>query len=168
MTSALAKLLRQSISNEKAMVTVFEEISYVKSYLTIQKMRYKDKIEFSIDVSPEIMNSKIVKFALQPLVENAIYHGLKYKETKGNLTIKGYKDGEKAVLVVEDDGIGMDEHCLEHIFDGSKKTNKSNGVGVPNVQKRIQLYYGPEYGITYKSRKGEGTVATVTVPLYFK
>lgn len=168
MTSALAKLLRQSISNDKAKVTVSEEINYVKSYLTIQKMRYKDKLEFSIDVSPEIMGVKIIKFALQPLVENAIYHGIKYKETKGNLKIKGYKEGEKAVLVVEDDGVGMDEQSLEHIFDGTQKGDKSNGVGVPNVQKRIQLYYGPEYGITYKSRKGEGTVATITVPLYFK
>ena len=168
MTSALAKLLRQSISNDKAKVTVSEEINYVKSYLTIQKMRYKDKLEFSINVSPEIMNVKIIKFALQPLVENAIYHGLKYKETKGNIIIEGYKDGEKAVLIVKDDGIGMDEQSLEHIFDGTQKGNKSNGVGVPNVQKRIQLYFGPEYGITYKSRKGEGTQATVTVPLYCK
>ena len=168
MTSALAKLLRQSISNDRAKVTVSEEINYVKSYLTIQKMRYKDKLEFSINVSPEIMNVKIIKFALQPLVENAIYHGLKYKETKGNLIIEGYKEGEKAVLVVKDDGIGMDEETLKHIFDGSQKGNKSNGVGVPNVQKRIQLYFGPEYGITYRSRKGEGTEVTVTVPLYCK
>ena len=168
MTSALAKLLRQTISNDKAKVTVFEEINYVKSYLTIQKMRYKDKLEFQINVSPEIMNTKIIKFALQPLVENAIYHGLKYKETKGNLIIEGYRDGEKAVLVVKDDGVGMDEQTLEHIFDGSKKGDKSNGVGVPNVQKRLQLYYGPEYGIKYESRKGEGTVATVTVPMYCK
>lgn len=168
MTSALARLLRQTISNDKAKVTVSEEINYVRSYLTIQKMRYKDKLEFQINVSPEIMSVKIIKFALQPLVENAIYHGLKYKETKGNLVIEGYKEGEKAVLVVKDDGVGMDEQTLEHIFDGSQKGDKSNGVGVPNVQKRLQLYYGPEYGITYKSRKGEGTVAIVTVPLYCK
>ena len=168
MTSALARLLRQTISNDKAKVTVSEEINYVRSYLTIQKMRYKDKLEFQINVSPEIMSVKIIKFALQPLVENAIYHGLKYKETKGNLVIEGYKEGEKAVLVVKDDGVGMDEHTLANIFDGSKKGEKSNGVGVPNVQKRLQLYYGPEYGITYMSRKGEGTVATVTVPMYCK
>lgn len=168
MTSALAKLLRQTISNEKDQVTVFEEINYVKSYLTIQKMRYQDKLEYSINVSPEIMGVKIIKFALQPLVENAIYHGLKYKETKGNLVVEGYKEGESAVLIVKDDGVGMDEQCLEHIFDGSKKGAKSNGVGVPNVQKRLKLYYGEEYGITYTSKKGEGTVATVRVPLYCK
>ena len=168
MTSALARLLRQSISNDKDQVSISEEIQYVKSYLTIQKMRYKDKLEYSIDVSPEIMNVKIIKFALQPLVENAIYHGLKYKDTKGNLKVSGYKDGEVAILTVSDDGIGMDEQSLEHIFDGTKKGRKSNGVGVPNVQKRLKLYYGEEYGITYKSRKGEGTMAIVMVPLYSK
>ena len=165
MTSALAKLLRQSISNDREQVTVAEEIEYVRSYLTIQKMRYKDKLEYSIEVSPEINHIMIIKFALQPLVENAIYHGLKYKETKGNLNIRGYERGDKAYITIADDGVGMDEDVLEHIFDETMKEHKSNGVGVPNVQKRLQLYYGPEYGISYISRKGVGTVATVTVPL---
>lgn len=165
MTSALARLLRQSISNDKEQVTIAEEIEYVRSYLTIQKMRYKDKLEYSIEVSPEINHILIIKFALQPLVENAIYHGLKYKETKGNLNIRGYERGDKAYITIADDGVGMDEEVLEHIFDESKKEHKSNGVGVPNVQKRLQLHYGQEYGISYISRKGVGTVATVTVPL---
>lgn len=165
MTSALARLLRQSISNDKEQVTIAEEIEYVRSYLTIQKMRYKDKLEYSIEVSPEISHVMIIKFALQPLVENAIYHGLKYKETKGNLNIRGYERGDKAYITIADDGVGMDEEVLEHIFDESKKEHKSNGVGVPNVQKRLQLHYGQEYGISYISRKGVGTVATVTVPL---
>lgn len=165
MTSALARLFRQSISNDKEQVTVAEEIEYVRSYLTIQKMRYKDKLEYSIDVSPEINHVMIIKFALQPIVENAIYHGLKYKDTKGNLSIRGYVRGKKAYITIADDGVGMEEAALEHIFDETKKEHKSNGVGVPNVQKRLKLYYGQEYGISYISRKGVGTVATVTVPL---
>ena len=165
MTSALARLLRQSISNDKEQITVAEEIEYVRSYLTIQKMRYKDKLEYSIDVSPEINHVMIIKFALQPIVENAIYHGLKYKETKGNLSIRGYVRGNKAYITIADDGVGMEEAALEHIFDETRKEHKSNGVGVPNVQKRLKLYYGQEYGISYISRKGVGTVATVTVPL---
>ena len=166
MTSALAKLLRQSISNDKEQVTLAEEIEYVRSYLTIQKMRYKDKLEYSIEVAPEILHVMIIKFALQPLVENAIYHGLKYKETKGNLNIRGYERGSKVCITIADDGVGMDDETLEHIFDETKKAHKSNGVGVPNVQKRLQLYYGAEYGITYISRKGVGTVATVTAVSY--
>lgn len=165
MTSALARLLRQSISNDKEQVTISEEIEYVRSYLTIQKMRYKDKLEYSIDVSPDIHNVMIIKFALQPIVENAIYHGLKYKDTKGNLSIRGYARGRKAYITIADDGVGMEEEALEHIFDETRKEHKSNGVGVPNVQKRLKLYYGPEYGISYISRKEVGTVATVTVPL---
>lgn len=165
MTSALARLLRQSISNDKEQVTISEEIEYVRSYLTIQKMRYKDKLEYSIDVSPDINNVMIIKFALQPIVENAIYHGLKYKDTKGNLSIRGYARGRKAYITIADDGVGMEEEALEHIFDETRKEHKSNGVGVPNVQKRLKLYYGPEYGISYISRKEVGTVATVTVPL---
>ncbi len=168
MTAALARLFRQSISNEKEMVTVAEEIDYVRSYLTIQKMRYQDKLEYSIDVDESILYERIVKLVLQPLVENAIYHGLKYKDTKGNLDIRGYRKGNKICLTVADDGAGMDEETLAHIFDerkSSEKKQKTNGVGVPNIQKRLQLYYGMEYGLSYVSRKDVGTVATVTVPL---
>ena len=165
MTSALARLLRQSISNDKEQITISEEIDYVRSYLTIQKMRYKDKLEYSIEVEPEILHVMIIKFVLQPLVENAIYHGLKYKETKGNLDIRGYKRGGKVYFTISDDGVGMDGETLSHVFDESRKEHKSNGVGVPNVQKRLQLYYGPEYGLSYISRKGVGTVATVSLPL---
>ncbi len=165
MTSALARLLRQSISNDREQVTIAEEVDYVKSYLTIQKMRYKDKLEYSIDVSPEISKVKIIKFALQPLVENAIYHGLKYKETRGNLMIRGYKEGEKACIIIEDDGAGIPPQIKAHIFEERKKEKGRKGVGAPNVQKRLQLYYGPEYGLTYKDREGGGTVVIVTVPL---
>ena len=82
MTSALAKLLRQSISNDREQITVAEEIDYVRSYLTIQKMRYKDKLEYTIDVEERILDVWIIKFVLQPLVENAIYHGLNIKRPK--------------------------------------------------------------------------------------
>lgn len=165
MTSALARLLRQTISNDKEQVTMEEEMEYVRSYLTIQKMRYKDKLEYSIEIAPEIRHIMIIKFALQPIVENAIYHGLKYKETKGNLNIRAYEREKKVYITIADDGVGMDEDTLNHIFDETKREHKSSGVGVPNVQKRLQLYYGQEYGISYISRKGVGTVATVTVPL---
>ena len=165
MTSALARLLRQSISNDQELVAVEKEIDYVRSYLTIQKMRYQDKLEYSIDIDPEIRFVEIVKLTLQPLVENAIYHGLKYKESKGNLDIRGFADGKDAVITIRDDGIGMEEQTLAHIFDETEKEHKSNGVGVSNVQKRLQLYFGPEYGISYESKRGEGTMAIVRIPL---
>ncbi|WP_373212956.1 cache domain-containing protein [Ruminococcus sp. 5_1_39BFAA] len=164
MTASLARLLRQSISNEDEVVSVSQEIEYARSYLTIQKMRYKDKLEFQIDVEPSIGGAQIVKLVLQPIIENAIYHGLKYKESKGLLLVHGYQDGENVVIKIQDNGVGMDAETLAHIFDRHKVNYRSNGVGVYNVQQRLQLYYGSDYGITYQSEKGKGTTATITFP----
>ncbi len=164
MTASLARLLRQSISNEDEVVSIGNEIEYVRSYLTIQKMRYKDKLEFEIDVNPSVKHIKIVKLVLQPIVENAIYHGLKYKESKGLLIVRGYTKGENAVIEIIDNGVGMDKETLEHIFESHKVNYHSNGVGVYNVQKRLQLHYGADYGITYRSEPGTGTTATIVIP----
>ena len=164
MTASLARLLRQSISNEDEVVPIANEVEYARGYLTIQKMRYKDKLEFQIDVDSSILYIPLIKLVLQPIIENAIYHGLKYKESKGLLIVKGFmKDGNE-VLQVIDDGVGMDEETLAHIYDKHKVNYHSNGVGVYNVQKRLKLYYGDDYGITYESEKGKGTTATITIP----
>ena len=164
MTASLARLLRQSISNEEELVTIGQEIEYVRSYLTIQKMRYKDKLEYEIDVDPYITHIPIIRLVLQPIVENAIYHGLKYKESKGLLRVHGYQKGENIVIDIEDDGVGMDEETLKHIYDKHKVNYHSNGVGVYNVQQRLVLYYGKDYGIIYHSEKGKGTTASVVIP----
>ena len=109
MTASLARLLRQSISNEDEVVPLAREVEYAKGYLTIQKMRYKDKLEFEIDVEPSILNIPLIKLVLQPIIENAIYHGLKYKESKGLLQVKGFMKDGNAVLQVIDNGVGMDD-----------------------------------------------------------
>ena len=164
MTASLARLLRQSISIENELVTIGQEVEYVRSYLTIQKMRYKDKLEFEINVDPRITHAQIIRLVLQPIVENAIYHGLKYKESKGMLKVHGYELGERIIIDITDDGVGMDEETLKHIYDKHKVNYHSNGVGVYNVQQRLVLYYGKEYGIIYHSEKGKGTTATVVIP----
>jgi two-component system sensor histidine kinase YesM len=164
MTASLARLLRQSISNEDEVVPIANEVEYARGYLTIQKMRYKDKLEFQIDVDSSILYIPLIKLVLQPIIENAIYHGLKYKESKGLLIVKGFMKDGNAVLQVIDDGVGMDEETLAHIYDKHKVNYHSNGVGVYNVQKRLKLYYGDGYGITYESEKGKGTTATITIP----
>lgn len=153
MTASLARLLRQSISNEDEVVPIAKEVEYARGYLTIQKMRYKDKLEFQIDVDSSILYIPLIKLVLQPIIENAIYHGLKYKESKGLLIVKGFMKDGNAVLQVIDDGVGMDEETLAHIYDKHKVNYHSNGVGVYNVQKRLKLYYGDDYGITYESEK---------------
>ncbi|MGB8451056.1 MAG: sensor histidine kinase [Anaerocolumna sp.] len=164
MTSSLAKLLRQSISNEYEFLTIGQEVSYIKSYLTIQKMRYKDKLEYEIDVDKDICEYEIVKLILQPIVENAIYHGIKFKETMCLLRIRGYSAGNNIIIKIMDNGVGMSDDVLAHIFDEHKHNHKSNGVGVYNVQMRLRLYYGKNYGISYESVPGEGTTAAITIP----
>lgn len=164
MTSSLARLLRRTISNEQELVAIREEIDCTEAYLTIQKMRYKDKLEYSIAVEDSIKEEKIVKLLLQPLVENAIYHGIKYKEGKGTIEIRGFRKDRLIWLEVEDDGIGMDEDALAHIFEKHVRDTKSNGVGVSNVNERIRLFYGPEYGLRYESEPGRGTRAVVVIP----
>lgn len=164
MTSALARLLRQSISNDNERIPLEREVEYAKSYLTIQQMRYKDKLEYEIDVAPDIKKVAIINLILQPLVENAIYHGIKYKGAKGMVKIVGYREDEKIILKVIDNGVGMDEETLTNIFDKSKAKEGSNGVGVYNVQTRIRLYYGEPYGLQFESVAGEGTTVTITIP----
>ena len=164
MTASLARLLRQSISNEDEVVPIANEVEYARGYLTIQKMRYKDKLEFQIEVDSSILYIPLIKLVLQPIIENAIYHGLKYKESKGLLIVKGFMKDGNAVLQVIDDGVGMDEETLAHIYDKHKVNYHSNGVGVYNVQKRLKLYYGEDYGITYTSELCKGTTATITIP----
>ena len=137
MTASLARLLRQSISHE---------------------------LEFEIEVEPCIAHVPIIRLVLQPIVENAIYHGLKYKDSKGLLKVHGYMKGENVVIDIIDDGVGMDEETLKHIYDKHKVNYRSNGVGVYNVQQRLVLYYGKDYGIIYHSEKGKGTTASVVIP----
>ncbi len=164
MTSSLAKLLRKSISNKNEVVTLEEEIEYTKGYLTIQKMRYEDKLEYEIDVEPAVLRTEIVKLIVQPLVENAIYHGIKYKEGKGLIRVEGGFQGDEIVIRVTDDGVGMTKEELNHIFDERKTDTRKNSVGVLNVHRRIRLYYGIEYGLSFESEKGRGTTVTIHLP----
>ncbi len=165
MTSALAKLLRKSISNKNEMVTLEEEIEYTRSYLIIQKMRYVDKLEYEIDVEPAILQMEVVKLIVQPLVENAIYHGIKYKEGKGLVRIEGGFWEDQVVLRIIDNGIGMTKEQLAHVFDERETDTRKNGVGVLNVHRRIRLYYGGEYGLSFESRAEEGTTVSIHLPL---
>ena len=169
MTSALAKLLRQSISNEDEIVTVEREIEYTRNYLAIQKLRYRDQLEYIIDIDEEVLHRKIVKLVIQPLVENAIYHGIKYLDGKGMLLILGEIQDGKVVITIRDNGVGMDEETLKHILEKKpepkeKQRKKTSHVGVYNVQNRLQLYYGKEYGLVYESMPGMGTGVSVIIP----
>ncbi|WP_180270771.1 cache domain-containing sensor histidine kinase [Sporanaerobium hydrogeniformans] len=163
MTSELAKLLRQSISNGLELIPLYQEINYAKSYLSIQKMRYRDQLNYEIEVDPAIENVQIIKLIIQPLIENAIYHGIKNKETEGNILIKGYEKDEKIILEVEDDGIGMSEETRAHIFEEKETNLKKNGVGVYNVYSRLKLHYGQKAEMFCESELGKGTCMKITI-----
>jgi len=165
MTSALARFFQQVIGNSVFYVTVWKELEYTRNYLIIQQMRYKDKLDFEIQVEEEIFECKIIKLILQPLVENSLYHGLKYKEGQGHIKITGYRQGDKLIIKVMDDGAGIREEKLKQIFsEGNESHHKYNGVGMRNIQSRIKLYYGEAFGLQVESEEGAGTTITVTIP----
>jgi two-component system, sensor histidine kinase YesM len=164
MTSALAKLFRLSISKGEEIISIRSEIEHIKSYLTIQKIRYKDKLDFEIDVDPEILDNKTLKIILQPLVENAIYHGIKNKIGVGVIQIKGKNTGDRILMQVIDNGIGMNMESISDILEKHISQN-GNGVGVKNVNERIKLYFGDQYGLEFISEPDVGTTANIWIPV---
>lgn len=164
MTSVLARFFRQAIGNSKIYVSVWQELEYTRNYLLIQQMRYKDKVAFRILVDEDVMECAIVKLVLQPLVENALYHGLKYKTTQGNIIITGGREGDLVILKIQDDGAGMSKEALASVFKEKVSDKRHNGVGMKNIEDRLKMHYGPDYGLFVESEEGRGTTVTVTIP----
>jgi two-component system sensor histidine kinase YesM len=163
MTSSLARLFRSSISKGKELVSIRTEVEHISNYLTIQQMRYKNKLDFHIDVEPRLMHYQTLKIILQPLVENAIYHGIKNKVGTGLITIEGREEAGEILFHVKDNGVGMDESILNTIFN-RKIPAEEKGMGVTNVHERIQLFFGKTFGISYESEPDVGTTVTVRIP----
>ncbi len=168
MTSALARLFRASISKGSELVPIRNEVEHISNYLTIQKMRYRDKLDFYIDVDDAIKGNLTLKVLLQPLVENAIYHGIKNKYGTGTIRIMGEREGETIVLRVNDNGVGMDEETRKSLLSPATDAKQGKGVGLMNVHERIRLYFGKIYGLTIDSEPDEGTTVTVKFPVLDK
>ena len=156
-TYALASLLRGTMGTKSPFIPVSQEIQYIQDYIQIQRSRFRDKIQASILIQPELNSILIPKLILQPLVENAYVHGLEEKNGQGTLQIKGILNTEEdiAVFVVEDDGIGMSEEQIYTIFHPNPE--KKCGFGLSSVHKRIQILYGEDYGLRIFSEPGNGT-----------
>ena len=144
MTSALALLLRSSIGDGSDTNTLKKEIAHVRSYLTIQKMRYNEKLRYEIDLDPQTEDCLLPKLILQPLVENAIYHGIKVKQQGGTVRIESLLEEDRLLITVEDDGVGMTPEQLETILDKKESDAESTKIGVYNVNERLQLFFGPD------------------------
>ena len=152
------KLLRNTIESEKEMVSLRESLDLVESYLAIQKIRYGERLNYRINVPSEFMNYHIPKLILQPLVENAVIHGLEKKIEPGLISLNAQRQNGNLVIGVRDDGIGMSETLKP------EKKNESTGVGMSNVHRRLELLYGEPFGLRINSSPGTGTEIQVVVP----
>lgn len=174
MAYLLGNLLRETISNKNNVIILEEEMEYIKSYLEIQQISYRDKIEVRFDFDESLMDAVVPKFILQPIVENAIVHGLEKKIGKGIIIVSSKCDVYDMILEVYDDGVGIDECKIKNILrnedtnikqDSDKKHTK---VGINSVNKRIKILYGDDYGVQIQSDINRGTKISVRLPLNFE
>lgn len=170
---ALSSFFRIALSKGKDWIPIRQEIEHVSSYLAIQKMRYRDILDYKIEVDEDLLDGTILKLTLQPLVENALYHGIKNKRNGGTITVRAQRVGEDLVrLEVQDDGVGFTPYKLTQIRemlndDIGEISLKEGGFGLENVNKRIKLYYGKQYGLYVQSEYLAGTQVVARIPLQF-
>lgn len=161
MTSALAKMLRASIGRDSETATLRLELENIRNYLRIQKYRYKSKLNYEIDVPEKLYNRRVEHLSLQPLVENAIYHGIRERREGGLITVFAEERDGNLIIAVEDNGVGMTEERIREIMNREESVKS---MGVRNVDNRIKLTFGSEYGLKIESRPGVGTRVTMTLP----
>lgn len=161
MVNALARLFRISISKGHELIPIERECQHAESYLKIQKFRYKNRFSYQFDVQPECMQYLCNKITLQPIIENAIYHGLDMAD-EGLITIRVKEDGEDIVMSVEDNGVGMSGELCSEIL--KREPGDKGGIGIKNVNDRIRIYFGEKYGLTIFSVPDEGTRVDIRMP----
>lgn len=166
MTNALSGMLRMALESTDTIIPMRMEIEHCKNYLKIQKIRYEDKFEVEWNIPKEVYESKTIRIVLQPIVENAIYHGIKHLSNKGLITISGRLQDEIVEISVTDNGLGMTADELEQLRHkmSANIIHESRHIGVTNVNQRLKLYFGEEYGVSVDSMEGTGTTVTVRFP----
>lgn len=166
MVMSLSEFFRLVLSKGKEYITIQEEEMHIKSYLEIQQVRYRDIMDYEIHIAPELYQYKILKLTLQPLVENSLYHGIKYKRAKGRIIVTGIMSEGKIHFKVEDDGVGMEAEEVEYLQSEIVKPCKDTGkgFGLANVNERIRMNFGADYGMTIKSAPGRGTCVEIVIP----
>jgi two-component system sensor histidine kinase YesM len=168
MVTALSNFFRISISRGKEIISIEEEIEHIRNYLFIQEMRYGDEFSYKIEVDPAILSYTIVKLTLQPLVENAIYHGVKQKRGTGLVKVVGYQHDQFLCFEVQDNGVGMSKERLREIQQGLQDKQvrvASMGLGVRSVHERLQIHYGKQAGLELESELEKGTIIKVVIPI---
>lgn len=165
MISQLAKLFRISLSKGRTVISIKDELQHAQSYMNIQNIRYKNTFSIVFDVDAELYSYCTVKLILQPILENAINYGMSGMDDCGEIKVSGRKDRETIVLSVTDNGIGMSEEVVEFaLTEGNNIHKKGSGVGLVNVNNRIQILFGKEYGLQIESEPDEGTIVSIHIP----
>jgi two-component system, sensor histidine kinase YesM len=162
---AFSKLFRLSLNQGKEFTTVRNELMHLDHYILIQKKRYEGLIIFSVTAAEETLDFSVIKLILQPLVENAIYHGIEPKGTNGEIQIRIYRDNDLLIYEIEDNGAGTDESKILELLEIPYEQKSNFGFALKNVNDRLKLYYGASYGLTFKSTPGIGTIVTVKQPV---
>ena len=164
--TALARFFRLSLGKGKNIVTVKAEIDHVKNYLMIQHMRFKNKFDYEFDIAEGVLELSSLKLMLQPLVENAIYHGMEFMDGDGLIKIRVWREADELYLSVTDNGLGMTEDKVAMVLAGKSNSGngRGSGIGVKNVNERIKLYFGEDYGLKIDSEPDVGTTIVIHLP----
>ncbi len=164
--TALARFFRISLSKGKSIIPVKDELEHVRNYLMIQHMRYKNKFTYDIEADEDVLELASLKLMLQPLVENAIYHGMEFMDGDGEILVRAWRREDDLYMSVSDNGLSMTQEQVEHLFQAADHTSsgRGSGIGVKNVNERIKLYFGTGYGLEILSEPDEGTTVTAHLP----
>ena len=168
MVTSLARFFRISLSRGSNIIPIADELEHARHYLTIQKMRYKNKFSAVIAAEDGVEGLYTIKLIVQPILENAIYHGMAYADGDGEITVRARRDGEDVVIEVADNGPGIPEETVERLLDQSYAAapgTKGSGIGLRNVHQRIRLTFGEEYGLAIHSEPDAGTTVCIRLPV---
>ncbi|KUO69215.1 MAG: hypothetical protein APF77_03040 [Clostridia bacterium BRH_c25] len=163
--TALVKLLRISTNLGRGMISLKEEIDYVMNYIVIQKLRFRKSIDIAYNIDDDCMNLTVPKLILQPIVENSIIHGMEDEQQELNIEINGFVKEDKLIIEVQDDGPGIEDEILKDILRNASDKDKFSKVGLNNVNQRIKLYCGADFGLKVETELGMGTKVVVTLPI---
>lgn len=165
MVTALASLFRIALSKGNNIITIKDEITHAKNYVNIQKVRFKNKFDATIDIDPAIEQCATIKLIVQPLIENAIYYGVQHMDGDGEISIRGYEKDGDIFIEVTDNGMGIPEETLSTLLsDKTRSRGRGSGIGLWNVNQRISLYFKGDYGLKIESELDEGTTVTIHLP----
>lgn len=162
---ALSKFYKITLRKGNLVVTIEEELEHVSLYIQLQNMRYNGKIHYIIDIPDTILDYTIPKIIFQPVVENAIQHGIFGRESKeGNIVITGWLEENTLIFLISDDGVGIKEEMISQLLTGQVKSSTGSGVGISNTHKRLQLFYDTQFGLSYNSKEGKYTEVEIRIP----